>query len=269
MHTDKTLPILVSYPCSSVSICGYRLLLCVCRDAAADGLPLGLDLPGVDGLLEEVVRFVDVLLIGIRRIFQVGLLAEEEVLVSHGVIVLGIELEGFVEVLDALFDYGLVLRGHLHAHLLVLQRAGIVGLHAQFGPGFPVRYQSLGPGNHAQCIEGFLIFGIEGNQLQVPLVGIVQLLLVEEQRGDGGDSQFVLGVLVQDLLKQIGAARRWRRQPVRSWGPGPGPSETGRRPPWPSARSLGTLRREYTAACKPSPNTTLRWRRWDRTRRLS
>src|ERR1022692_4532884 len=130
MDTDKTLPILVSYPCSSVSICGYRLLLCVCRDAAADGLSLGLDLPGVDGLLEEVVRFVDVLLIGIRRIFQVGLLAEEEVLVCHGVIVLGIrrifqvgllaeeevlvchgvivlgiELEGFVEVLDALFDY--------------------------------------------------------------------------------------------------------------------------------------------------------------------
>src|ERR1039458_5741918 len=51
--------------------------------------------------------------------------------------------------------------------------------------------------------SGFLGFRVEGNQLQVPLVCVVQFLLVKQQRGDGGDGQLVLGVLGQDLLKLI------------------------------------------------------------------
>src|ERR1022692_968661 len=120
MHTDKTTAIWGFYLCLSVSICGYRLLLCVCRDAAAGGLPLGFDLAGVQALCHEVVGLLCVHIIGLLRILQVRLLAEEEVLVRHGVIVLGIDLHGSVEVLESVLDDWTALRGQLRANLLVL-----------------------------------------------------------------------------------------------------------------------------------------------------
>jgi hypothetical protein len=44
--------------------------------------------------------------VSFRRIFQVRLLAVEEILVRHGVIALGIDLQRLVEILDALIDGG-------------------------------------------------------------------------------------------------------------------------------------------------------------------
>src|ERR1039458_9934822 len=55
-----------------------------------------------------------------------------------------------------------------------------------------LRTSNHAPGNHPQRIVGFFVLWIESNQPQVPLVGFVQLLLVEQQRGDGGDRKSVV-----------------------------------------------------------------------------
>ena len=73
-------------------------------------------------------------------------------------------------------DHVPVLGAQLFAGLLVLQRTGVLGLHAGLGSrepsegGIPLR-----PGNHAQAVEGVLVLRVDVGQPLVPIAGLVQL----------------------------------------------------------------------------------------------
>src|SRR5262249_18235215 len=79
----------------------------------------------------------------------------------------------------------------------------VIRFHAQLGAGFAIRNQRFRPGDDTQRVVGFLVLWIDRNQLGIPLVGLVELLLVEQQRSNRRDSERVLGVLIQNLLELV------------------------------------------------------------------
>ena len=90
------------------------------------------------------------------------------------------------------------------AGFLVLQLVG--RLHAQLGAGFLVGLVGLHPVDDGERVVGLRIVGIELSDLLVILLGLIELLLLEVQRGDALQAVdlLLLGrMLVQHLLEDI------------------------------------------------------------------
>ena len=118
--------------------------------------------------------YVGFVLVG--RIVEIGFLADQQVHVSHGVVVILINLERFVQILHPIVDHRGVLFLQFFFSLLVLQRTGLFRLHAQVGARFHPGCVPLHPVDHGQAVEAFLALRIGRDQFQIPLFGIVQLL---------------------------------------------------------------------------------------------
>src|ERR1019366_2812272 len=75
-------------------------------DDAATGLLLGFGLLLLDlhGLVDPIVGGLDILLVVFLVFVQIGALADEKVLIRHGVVVIGVDLQGFVETVEAVLD---------------------------------------------------------------------------------------------------------------------------------------------------------------------
>src|ERR1039457_1293459 len=86
-----------------------RLLLIGVEDDIAAArliLLLGLGLLGGQRLLDPIVGDLLLLIVLFLGIAEVGAFANQEVFVSHGIVVLGIDLQRFVEGLQTGFDHG-------------------------------------------------------------------------------------------------------------------------------------------------------------------
>src|SRR5450755_4962036 len=95
-------------------------------DDAAAGLVLLLGLLLLLGqrLLDPIVGDFDLLVVLFLGVGQVGAFAHQKVLVRHGVVVIGIDLQRLVERLEAAFDNRAVLLLELFLDLLVLNGTG-------------------------------------------------------------------------------------------------------------------------------------------------
>src|ERR1700690_9526 len=151
------------------------------RGGGNGGRHAGLQLAHVERLLHPQIGLTDIGLVILGRCRQVGAFAIEQVEIGHRVIVLVVDLERVIQVPDAGVDHVPILGAQLFAGLLVLQRAGVLGLHSGLGSrdaesGIPLR-----PRNHAQAVVGGLVLLVEVGQPLIPGLGLVQLrnLLIE------------------------------------------------------------------------------------------
>src|SRR5208337_3553768 len=139
----------------------------------------GLGLLGGHGLIHPVVRGLEIGLAGVGIIaLEVGLLAIQEVQVRHGVVVVGTQLNRFLQFLDSILHLGLVLvldaLKQLRAVLLVLEIVG--GFQPQFGALLHPALVGLRPVDHRDGVVRLGIVGVELGDLQVILLGLVKLL---------------------------------------------------------------------------------------------
>src|SRR6202140_3977354 len=96
--------------------------------------------------------------------FNVALFAVHEVQVSHRIVIVGTELDGLVEAVDALLDGGCVLCLQLFADLLLVFVLGIqilFRLHAQCGAFFHAGLVGGGPVDDADRIIGLGIVRVQ------------------------------------------------------------------------------------------------------------
>src|SRR5271156_6813752 len=107
---------------------------------------------GVERLLDPVLGFRDVLVVGVLVVLQIRPLAEQEVHVGHGVVVVGIYAEGLLEIRDPILYDRSVLFLQLGANLLILDWTGLFGLHAERGTRGHADRVSLQPVDDAEAI---------------------------------------------------------------------------------------------------------------------
>src|ERR1035441_213282 len=181
------------------------LLIGVEDDVAAARfiLLLGLGLLGGQRLLDPIVGDLGLLFVLFLGIGKVGAFANQEVFVSHGIVVLGIDLQRFVEGLQTGFDHGAEPLLEIFLDLLVLDGAGIFLLHAEVGAGGAVDGIPLGPGDEAHAVVGIGVLRFHGDELLIPLLRLVPLFLVEVEGSDGSDGDGVFGFLFQHLLEIV------------------------------------------------------------------
>src|SRR5271165_961597 len=125
-------------------------------DAAAGalGLLFSLDLLGVQGFLDPIVGDLDLLLVLFLGVGQVGALADQEVLVSHGVVILGIDRQALVEGRQPGIDDRPVFGLQLLFDLFVLDGTGVFLFHAEIGARRSIGRIPLGPGDKAEAVVG-------------------------------------------------------------------------------------------------------------------
>src|ERR1017187_3874228 len=140
-----------------------------------------------------------------------------------------------VQVVEAVLQNREVIHPQLPADPVVLDRTGIVRLHPQVLPGFLDRLIAPRPRHHAERVERFLVVRSQQDELLVPGAGLVELFLIEAERRERGESEFVVRVLFKNLADLL----------FRGGPPSPG--------------SRVRVRLGCTAACMLWPDITARW----------
>src|ERR1700677_1760535 len=153
--------------CSSSSHFLLRLfrLDTAARGSRRLGRFLGFHLLGVQRLLNPLVGSVGIGLVLLGRVVQIRLLADQKVHVGHRIIVVGIDVQGFLQVLHAIVDDGAILRLQIGLHFFVLQWTRLFGLQSQLVARLRPRSVPLYPVDDGQAIEAFLVLWIGRDQL--------------------------------------------------------------------------------------------------------
>src|SRR6185437_11697525 len=180
-------------------------------DADAAGVLLVLlgdfGLAGGQAAVHEVIGDLDVLLV-LRAVAagEVGLVAVEQVEVGHGVGIVRTQIEGGVELGDAVINLGVGGLGHgLAAFLggrrrfLGDQRLQLVG-DALGLLGEADRRMDFGVVDGSESIVRGRVLGGQLQRLAVVLAGIVEVAHVVFEAGEAGDGVLVVGVLVEHDL---------------------------------------------------------------------
>src|SRR5580693_1472961 len=167
---------------------GLALLLrLVHRDALLTGLLLGFGFLGDQGLVNPVIGSLQIFLAGIQVVaFHISLFPVHQVQVGHGIVVIGTELDCFVQTVNALLDRGHVLHFQFVAGFFLIFILGIqvlVRLQAQLGAFFHARLVASRPVDDAYRVVGFRIVGIDIGGHAVELLGVVELFHVQVQVG--------------------------------------------------------------------------------------
>src|SRR5271154_3480216 len=115
------------------------------------------------GLVDPVIGGLEVLGAGgVVIALDVGALAEHEIHVGHGVVVIRTKLDSFVQGVDAFLNRGTVLYLQVFAEfflVLIFRTQMLVGFHAQLGALFHARLVAGGPVDHANGVVGLSIVG--------------------------------------------------------------------------------------------------------------
>src|ERR1017187_6551014 len=115
-----------------------------------------------------------------------------------------------VQVVEAVLQNREVIHPQLPADPVVLDRTGIVRLHPQVLPGFLDRLIAPRPRHHAERVERFLVVRSQQDELLVPGAGLVELFLIEAERRERGESEFVVRVLFKNLAELLFRGGRHR-----------------------------------------------------------
>ena len=99
----------------------------------------------------------------------------------------------------------LILQGS--ALFVVLQGRRILGLHLLVVTSFPIRRKEVGPGNHAERVEGILVARIERDDLLVPFLRVLEVLGVVVQAGNGFVRQKILRIVLEHVVELVHRGR--------------------------------------------------------------
>src|SRR5581483_9452077 len=146
------------------------------------------------------------------RVGEIRAFANQQVHIGHGIVVIRIDAQSLLQVIEAVFDHGAVLGLEVGLDFLVFQRAGILGLHAHFGASAHQLRIPLQPVDDAQAVVGFLVLRIGLNELDIPILGFVELLdlilglgnalgFLIGEGGEGGERGGVVRLLFQDRFE--------------------------------------------------------------------